>query len=65
MLGNRELIAGAAPDHVELAEHVVELAAEAEDPGAGAERRRERCGKAVRVDDRDGVVPVNRPAEAP
>ncbi len=46
-------------DHVELAEHVVQLRAIAEDTRAGAERRRERGGHPRAVDDRD----VRRPRE--
>ena len=41
------------PDHVELAQHVVQLEAAPEDARAGAERRREPDRRAVAVDDRD------------
>ena len=40
-------------DHVELAEHVVQLRAAAKDPRAGAQRRGERGCVAVGVDDGD------------
>ena len=46
-------------DHVELAEHVVELRAAAEDARPRAERRRERRRQCRRVDDGD----VRRPGE--
>ena len=53
-------IAGLLADHVELAEHVVQLEAVAEDARPGAERRREGNRCAVAVDDRD----VRRPGRA-
>ena len=55
---------GAFADHVELAEHVVQLRAAAEDPRAGAERRRERGGVAVGVDHGDVRRAGNRAAAA-
>ncbi len=53
MLGSRSPGAfGGVADDVELAEHVVQLRAAAEDARAGAERRGERGGVAVGVDAR-------------